>query len=180
MLISYNIFKKECTKMQAKKLAYVILPIMLLGVGCGISKDHLKESASQETVSETSTESSRHKTLNDKSLTYTDSLFDLSDELTEASNAVYDAVGDDNYKIALNDLKKVTLKFDELEPSDDYKAIHEKVLQSMKTRREGIELILSNIDDKTNSDFLRGSYLLGEALDSYIDVLGEIAHKNKG
>lgn len=163
--------------MQAKKLAYVVLPIMLLGVGCGISKDHLKESASQETVSETSTESSRHKTLNDKSLTYTDSLFDLSDELTEASNAVYDAVGDDNYKIALNDLKKVTLKFDELEPSDDY---NEKVLQSMKTRREGIELILSNIDDKTNSDFLRGSYLLGEALDSYIDVLGEIAHKNKG
>ncbi|MCH5475153.1 hypothetical protein L4A40_18460 [Bacillus cereus] len=93
---------------------------------------------------------------------------------------MYDAVGDDNYKIALNDLKKVTLKFDELEPSDDYKAIHEKVLQSMKTRREGIELILSNIDDKTNSDFLRGSYLLGEAIDSYIDVLGEIAHKNKG
>ncbi|MDR4970609.1 MULTISPECIES: DUF6376 family protein [Bacillus cereus group] len=166
--------------MKAKKLVYVVLPIMLLGVGCGISKDHPKESASQETVSETSTESSRHKTLNDKSFTYTNSLFDLGDKLNEATNAVYDAVGDNNYKIALNDLKKVTLKFEDLEPSDDYKDIHEKVLQSMKTRREAIELILSNIDDKTNSDFLRGSYLLGEAIDSYIDVLGEIAHKNKG
>ncbi|MCU5235141.1 hypothetical protein OCA28_14875 [Bacillus cereus] len=166
--------------MKAKKLAYVVLPIMLLGVGCGISKDHPKESASQETVSETSTESSKHKTLNDKSFTYTNSLFDLSDELKKATSAVYDAVGDDNYKIALNGLKKVTLKFEDLEPSDDYKDIHEKVLQSMKTRREGIELMLSNIDDKTKSDFLRGLYLLGEASDSYIDVIGEIAHKNKG
>ncbi len=146
--------------MKAKKLAYVVLPIMLLGVGCGISKDHLKESASQETVSETSTESSRHTTLNDKSFTYTNSLFDLSDELNKATSAVYDAVGDDNYKIALNALKKVTLRFEDLEPSDDYKDIHEKVLQSMKTRREGIELLLSNIDDKTTSDSLRGSYLL--------------------
>ncbi|PFJ32139.1 DUF6376 family protein [Bacillus thuringiensis] len=166
--------------MKAKKLAYVVLPIMLLGVGCGISKDHPKEPASQETVSETSTESSRHKTLNDKSLTYTNSLFDLSDELNKAMDAVYDAVGDDNYKIALNDLKKVTLKFEDLEPSADYKDIHEKVLQSMKTRRKGIELILSNIDDKTKSDFLRGLNLLGEASDSYIDVIREIAHKNKG
>ncbi|MFK4324717.1 Uncharacterized protein BWINRA5_04183 [Bacillus mycoides] len=166
--------------MKAMKLVFLALPLMLLGVGCAMPKDHLKESASQETVSETSTESSRHTTLNDKSFTYTNSLFDLSDELNKATSAVYDAVGDDNYKIALNALKKVTLKFEDLEPSDDYKDIHEKVLQSMKTRREGIELLLSNIDDKTTSDSLRGSYLLGESIDSYIDVIGEIAHKNKG
>ncbi|KFN04004.1 hypothetical protein [Bacillus clarus] len=49
----------------------------------------------------------------------------------------------------------------------------------METMREGIELTLSNVDDKTHSDYLKGMSTITEAISSKEDVLDELVQVTK-
>lgn len=165
--------------MKAKKLIWLALPIMLLGVGCSTSKDHLKDSATKETVKETTTEASSNETSSIESSSYIESLFDLEDDWNKATDTMNNAVGDANYKVALKDLKDLTFKFEELEPNSKYEEVHKKMVHTMETMREGIELTLSNVDDKTHSDYLKGMSTITEALSSHADALHELVQMTK-
>ncbi|PFA58896.1 DUF6376 family protein [Bacillus sp. AFS015896] len=153
--------------MKAKKLIYLALPIMLLGVGCSTSTDHLKNSATNET---SSIESS----------SYIESYFALKNDWNKATYTMMNNADDDDiYKGTLNDLKNLTFQFEELEPDSKYEEVHKKIVHTMKTMREGIELTLSNVDDKTHSDYLKGMSTITEAISSHEDALHELVQVKK-
>ncbi|MGE7856259.1 MULTISPECIES: DUF6376 family protein [Bacillus] len=153
--------------MKAKKLIYLALPIMLLGVGCSTSK-------------ETTTETSSNETSSIESSSYTESLYDLQNDWNKATYTLMNNAGDDDiYKDTLKDLKNLTYKFEELEPDSKYEKVHKKIVHTMETMREGIELTLLNVDDKTHSDYLKGMSTITEAISSQEDALDELVQVTK-
>ncbi|MED1268235.1 hypothetical protein P4U03_16775 [Bacillus mycoides] len=145
--------------MKAKKLICLALPIMLLGVGCSTSKDHLKESVSSETTTEPSTE-----TASAESTKYENALYELEGEWYKAETSRNNAVvGDANYKAALNKLMELSFKFEELKPDSKSEETHKKIVNSMELMREGIELQLANMNNKRNNDYSKAESKMIEA-----------------
>lgn len=145
--------------MKAKKLICLALPIMLLGVGCSTSKDHLKESTSSETTTEASTE-----TASAKSAKYENALYELEGEWYNAETSRNNSVaGDANYKAALNKLMELSFKFEELKPDSRSEETHKKIVNSMEIMRESIELQLANMNNKRSSDYSKAQSMMIEA-----------------
>ncbi|MFF2341691.1 hypothetical protein [Bacillus mycoides] len=145
--------------MKAKKLICLALPIMLLGVGCSTSKDHLKESVSSETTTEPSTE-----TESAESAKYENALYELEGEWYKAETSRNNSVvGDANYKAALNKLMELSFKFEELKPDSKSEETHKKIVHSMEIMREGIELQIANMNNKRNNDYSKAESKMIEA-----------------
>jgi len=168
-----------------KKLICLALPLMLLGVGCDISKDHPKDSTAKETtIKEDSTKETPVKENQMQvAVDYKTSILDLNKELESAMNELSTivtkdstlSVSKDSYKNALLYLRNVTKKYDNLKPSHDpaYKQeeTHKLILDSMKTMQDAISIQYTSIDNIASEEFMRGLNLTNEASNKFIEAM---------
>lgn len=168
--------------MKNKKLICLALPIMLLGVGCSTSKDHLKESTSSETTTEASTE-----TASAKSAKYENALYELEGEWYNAETSRNNSIaGDANHKAALNKLMELSFKFEELKPDSKSEETHKKIVNSMEIMRESIEVQLANMNNKRSNDYLKAQSKMIEATSihsqafrKWLEVIADTETANK-
>ncbi|PHA21320.1 hypothetical protein COI69_04110 [Bacillus cereus] len=168
-----------------KKLICLALPLMLLGVGCDISKDHPKDSTAKETtIKEDSTKETPVKENQMQvAVDYKTSVLDLNKELESAMNELSTivtkdstlSVSKDSYKNALLYLRNITKKYDNLKPSHDpaYKQeeTHKLILDSMKTMQDAISIQYTSIDNIASEEFMRGLNLTNEASNKFIEAM---------
>lgn len=168
-----------------KKLICLALPLMLLGVGCDMSKDHPKDSTAKETtIKEDSTKETPVKENQMQvAVDYKTSVLDLNKELESAMNELSTivtkdstlSVSKDSYKNALLYLRNVTKKYDNLKPSHDpaYKQeeTHKLILDSMKTMQDAISIQHTSIDNIASEEFMRGLNLTNEASNKFIEAI---------
>ncbi|PEQ69261.1 hypothetical protein [Bacillus thuringiensis] len=174
--------------MKAMKLVFLALPLMLLGVGCDISKDHPKDKTTTETtIKEDSTKETPVKDNQMQvAVDYKTSVLDLNKELESAMNEPSTivtkdstlSVSKDSYKNALLYLRNVTKKYDDLKPSHDpaYKQeeTHKLILDAMKTMQEAISIQYNSIDNIASEEFMRGLNLTNTASNKYIEAIGKL------
>ncbi|PEV15728.1 hypothetical protein CN417_00485 [Bacillus thuringiensis] len=168
-----------------KKLICLALPLMLLGVGCDMSKDQPKDSTAKETtIKEDSTKEAPVKENQMQvAVDYKTSVLDLNKELESAMNELSTivtkdstlSVSKDSYKNALLYLRNVTKKYDNLKPSHDpaYKQeeTHKLILDSMKTMQDAISIQYTSIDNIASEEFMRGLNLTNEASNKFIEAM---------
>ncbi|WP_242309257.1 hypothetical protein [Bacillus cereus group sp. BfR-BA-01524] len=181
--------------MLPKKLICLALPIMLLGVGCEMSKDHPKDSTAKETTikedskketpaKETSEEVSPERTTQiSEAIDYRVAINDLNKEFEKAMNDLAMIINKDStlstskdsYKNDLLYLRSVTLKYDDLKPSKDpgynQEETHKLLLDSMKDMRDAISIQYASIDNIASEDFMRGLTLTNEASNKFIEAM---------
>ncbi|OOR57508.1 hypothetical protein BGP34_13590 [Bacillus mycoides] len=159
--------------MKAKKLAYIVLALMLFGVGCDMSRDHLKDNSSIELSNEE--HSTTEELKNDKPI-YEVALSGLSDDLTNAEKKLQDIDDSGNfverkeeYRDALLELETVSKKIIDLEPKSKYEELHKDIIKSMKKLQEGIKSQRDNIDNSGSMTFVNSRATI---TDSMIEYLG--------
>lgn len=171
--------------MKAAKLVFLAFPLMLLGVGCDMSKDHPKDTKTKETIikEDTTTETPVKENQMQVAVDYKSSVLDLNKELENAMNELSTivtkdstlSVSKDSYKNALLYLRNVTKKYDNLKPSHDpaYKQeeTHKLILDSMKTMQDAISIQYTSIDNIASEEFMRGLNLTNEASNKFIEAI---------
>ncbi|QWH29943.1 hypothetical protein EXW51_19060 [Bacillus mycoides] len=181
--------------MKAMKLVFLALPLMLLGVGCDISKDHPKDKTTTETtIKEDSTKEASTKDSSEtvspervtqlsEAIDYRIAINDLNKEFEKAMNDLAMIINKDStlstskdsYKNDLIYLRSVTIKYDDLKPSKDpgynQEETHKLILDSMKTMRDAISIQYASIDNIASEDFMRGLTLTNEASNKFIEAM---------
>ncbi len=171
--------------MITKKLICLALPLMLLGVGCDMSKDHPEDSTAKETIikEDTAKETPVKENQMQVAVDYKTSVLDLNKELESAMNELFTivtkdstlSVSKDSYKNALLYLRNVTKKYDNLKPSHDpaYKQeeTHKLILDSMKTMQDAISIQYNSIDNIASEEFMRGLTQTNEASNKFIEAI---------
>ncbi|PFK91897.1 hypothetical protein COJ29_12505 [Bacillus cereus] len=171
--------------MKAAKLVFLAFPLMLLGVGCDMSKDHPKDTKTKETIikEDTTTETPVKENQMQVAVDYKSSVLDLNKKLENAMNELSTivtkdstlSVSKDSYKNALLYLRNVTKKYDNLKPSHDpaYKQeeTHKLILDSMKTMQDAISIQYTSIDNIASEEFMRGLNLTNEASNKFIEAM---------
>ncbi|HDR7645409.1 hypothetical protein [Bacillus mycoides] len=163
--------------MKAMKLVYLALTLMLVGGGCGVSKDHLKDSTSLDASDkqETAKESPAAKA-------YKTEVMDLTKELETSMGEMSKIINEDStlstskqrFRDALANVSNVTNKFNALTPGDGQKDIHELILRSLKIMRDGIEDVYVYLDNMNNSEVNDGFSLINQGSDMYMKAIKKL------
>lgn len=161
--------------MKKNKLICLALPIMLLGVGCAMSKDQSQNKSATEL---SDAKHSTAKELKDAKPIYDVELSHLRDDLINAEKKLQNIDDSGNfverkeeYKNALLELETVSKKIIELEPESKYEELHKDIIKSMKKLQEGIKLQRDNIENSGSMTFVNSRATI---TDSMIECMGTI------